>query len=263
MYFMRRTCAFDSLASILLTAALDDRNYYLFLEQAENSFSSFFLKFVETGVTTELYKERFLLLKPLYESTESVTSIQNLAFVTSYDATDNSTDLWTKLFEAHPSTFHTSVCEICNGDGEHNYTIQIDHAVIPQHGFKALQKALDFHPVIYNKPCICGFQCTETSVGNNHIFVELGTRTHYDAPPLRTRLNNFPVELTLDCKYRLVGVINEQEDHFTSYCRRASGYWQEYDDVRSLIRQCKPEEEIHPIGEIYIKKIPANMNTDK
>ncbi|XP_028982266.1 uncharacterized protein LOC114841447 [Diachasma alloeum] len=210
VYFMRRTCAFDSLASILLTAALDDCHYRSFMEGVYNETFSFILKLRETGVTADLYKERFLLLKPFYESTESVTSAENLAFVTSYVATDNPTDLWTKLFVSYPSTFHTSVCKlnICSGDSEHNYSIQIDHSIIRRQGYKALQAALEFQTVICDKKCRCGYSTyTETAQGNNHIYVELGTRIDYNSSPISVRLNTIPAQLTLDTTYRLVGVI--------------------------------------------------------
>lgn len=47
------------------------------------------------------------------------------------------------------------------------------HKIIVQKGFSSLEKALQFHPTIYNKLCKCGNHCTQISESNYHTFIEL------------------------------------------------------------------------------------------
>lgn len=195
-------CAFDALASILLTAASDDPQYEKFMEQAENEVFSFILKLKDTGVSPEIYKERFILLKSQYENTKLLTSLNDSTPVFLYDTYDNASDLWNKFFEFHPSTFHTLTCEICQGDEEYKTIIQINHSIILNHGYQALQQALEFQSCIEKKKCYCGWFAKETAVGNNHIYIELGSRRSYEDPPQCARLQDFPRELVLDTRYR-------------------------------------------------------------
>jgi len=67
--------------------------------------------------------------------------------------------------------------EKCNKCGEHEtvqLTLMPNHNIIIQKGFRALQKALKFHNIIYNKQC----QCVLTIKTNSHIFIELDIRSN-------------------------------------------------------------------------------------
>ncbi|CAL1672602.1 unnamed protein product [Lasius platythorax] len=56
-------------------------------------------------------------------------------------------------------------------------TLLPNHNMIIQKGFDALEKALQFYPIIRNKQCgQCNGSCTQISKANYHIFIELDIR---------------------------------------------------------------------------------------
>jgi len=57
------------------------------IETSDNSFFKFvfILKFIDNGPSHEVYKERFKLLKPLYENTKVSIKTDNRKIISSYD----------------------------------------------------------------------------------------------------------------------------------------------------------------------------------
>lgn len=76
-YFLKNICSFDCIAQIVFTSAVDNSAYLSIIKESNNSFFQFIIKFMEIGPTSHLYKERFLLLKLLYEETKNVIKTEN------------------------------------------------------------------------------------------------------------------------------------------------------------------------------------------
>ncbi|RLU23258.1 hypothetical protein DMN91_003461 [Ooceraea biroi] len=135
---------------------LDDPEYCSIVESSDNLFFKFITKFMNNGPSRELYKERFRLLKPMYEHTKSITKTEHQEIILSYDAADSPAEAWMKLIESMPSSRQMEKCNKCGDHETVQTTLMANHNIILQKGFRALQKALNFHDVIYNKHCQCG-----------------------------------------------------------------------------------------------------------
>jgi hypothetical protein len=51
--------------------------------------------------------------------------------------------------------------------------------------------------------------------------------------------------------------------HFVAYCRRASGKWQQYDDMQVKIGNCNADKLIEPHLAIYIRKQVCHHEKDE
>jgi len=201
IYFLKNSCPFDSLAQIVFTGVLDDPGYFAIAETSDNSFLKFIFKFVNNGPSHEVYKERIMLLKPLYEGTKIIIKTGHYKIIYSYNAEDNPVEVWMKLLKSIPSSRQIEKCDIC---GEHEtvqLTLMLNHKIIIKKGFHALQKALKFREIIY-KRCQCGGHSVLTTEINYHIFIELDIRTNLQSTSKSCKLENLPIILTLKKQYR-------------------------------------------------------------
>jgi len=82
-------------------------------------------------------------------------------------------------------------------------TLLPNHNMIIQKGFNALEKALQFYPIIRNKQCgQCNGSCTQISKANYHIFIELDIRASLHSAAMHCKLKNLPTMLKLTKQYR-------------------------------------------------------------
>lgn len=58
---------------------------------------------MDNGPSHKVYKERFKLLKPLYENTKVSTKTQQHEIISSYDAVDSQLEVWMKLLSSMSS----------------------------------------------------------------------------------------------------------------------------------------------------------------
>lgn len=250
--FLRNSCPFDSLAQIIFTSILDDPIYFSFAETSDNSFFKFIFKFMDNGPSHEVYKERFKLLKPLYENTKISTKTKHHEITTSYDATDSPAEVWMKLLNSISSSRQMEKCNKCGEHETMQLTLRPNHKMIIHKGFRALQKALKFHDVTYNKKCQCGGCSVLTTETSHHIFIELDIRENLQSATKSCKLKELPTMLTLTKQYRLVGVVAAYPGHFVAYCRRLSGLWEQYNDLNTTVKSCSHNETISPIAAVYI-----------
>jgi hypothetical protein len=107
-----------------------------------------------------------------------------------------------KLLNSMPSFRQMEKCNKC---GEHEtvqLTLTANHNIIIQKGFRALQKALQFYDIIYNKQCQCGGCSVLTTETNFHIFIELDIRANGQSATKSCKLKELPTTLMLTRQYR-------------------------------------------------------------
>lgn len=118
---------------------------------------------------------------------------------------DNITLVWKNLLENQPSLLEKTVCS--NPDC-HEYTtffpaVSVNHLTIVKKGFSALEKALEFHDVIYNIPCQhckVGKQ-TRHNILKQYVYIELDIRgSNTEKSGRRCKLKDFPIKICLNCK---------------------------------------------------------------
>lgn len=202
IYFLRNTCPFDCIAQIIFTSVLDDSAYYSIAENSDKAFFKFIFKFMNNGPTQEVYKERFMLLKPLYEGTKVITKTEHHEIVTSYDAVDSPAEVWTKLLKSMPSSRQNEKCDKCGEHETEQLTLMPNHTTIIKKGFRVLNKALQFHEITYNKRCQCGGCSILITETNCHIFIELDIRPNLHSDSKSCKLEELPSMLMLAKQYR-------------------------------------------------------------
>jgi len=111
----------------------------------------FIFKFINNGPTHQIYTERFILLKSLYEDTKNITKSEHHEILYSYNAIDSPAEVWIKLLV--PSICETELCDNCGNHETIRLTLMPNHKIIIQNGFGALERALQFYPIIHNKKC--------------------------------------------------------------------------------------------------------------
>jgi len=81
-------------------------------------------------------------------------------------------------------------------------TLMSNHSIIIEKGFRALQKALKFHEIIYNKRCQCGGCSVLITETNFHIFIELDIRANLQSTAKSCKLKELPTMLMFAKQYR-------------------------------------------------------------
>lgn len=203
-YFLKNTCSFDSIAQIVFTGILDNPIYLSKAKNSNNLFFNFIFNFIKYGSTNQIYTERFILLKSLYENAKKIEKNEHHENIYSYDATDNPATVWMELLKSVPSIYQTIQCDNCD---KHEIIelmlMPINYEIIKKEGFEALEKALQFNAIICNKRCDhCGSNCTQvTEETNYHIFIELAIGVTSQSI-LRCKLEDLPTKLKLTKQYR-------------------------------------------------------------
>ncbi|XP_011859482.1 PREDICTED: uncharacterized protein LOC105556974 isoform X2 [Vollenhovia emeryi] len=119
-----------------------------------------------------------------------------------------------------PSSHQIEKCDKCGEHKTEQLTLRPNHNTIIKKGFRALNKALQFHEITYNKRCHCRGCSTLTTETNFHIFIELDIRENLHSGHSKScKLEELPLMLKLAKQYRLVGVIARYPGHFVVYCR--------------------------------------------
>lgn len=207
VYTIRNTCPFDVVVQLLLSAAVDDSNYFKFVHSEENDVFKLIKAFIEEGPTATIYEMRFKMLQPFFEHTKAITGTKNHELVTSYDATGSPADIWKNFFETTPSLFRSHDCAICGKIVSCDVSLVPNHKIILQQGFKCLQKALTFSAKMYDVSCECGKNYTQELLANHHVFVELEIRASIQSAIKICRLKDLPTTLMLTTQYRFVTTI--------------------------------------------------------
>ncbi|XP_074108425.1 uncharacterized protein LOC141533431 [Cotesia typhae] len=180
---------------------------------------------------------------------------------------DNITVLWKKLMEKSPSLLEQTVCS--NPDC-HAYTtffpaMPVNHKIIMKKGFSALEKALEFYDVVYNIPCrLCKLgKQTRQNVLKQYLYIELDIRgCTTEKSGRKGKLRDFLVRICLNnqnddgisCNlcFRLSGIAAYDTGHYLAYCRKLSGTWTKFNDLKSKPEFVSPGLELEPHGAFYV-----------
>ncbi|KAL6258240.1 hypothetical protein P5V15_010170 [Pogonomyrmex californicus] len=151
-------------------------------------------------------------------------------------AVDSPAEVWMKLLNSMPSFRQMEKCDKCGEHETMQLTLISQHKIIIEKGFRALQKALNFHEITYNKRCQYGqYSCSvSTTEINYHIFIELYIRENFQSTSKSCKLKDLPTLIK-----------------FIAYCKRLSGLWEQYNDLNTKVNSCTQNETINPIAAIY------------
>lgn len=264
LLFARNTCAFDSMASILATAAIDNSNFFAKLEANTNIDMFDFVKtLVVSGVGSLVEKSRHQLLYKLYAKTQQRNTIESQNISVSINCWDSARDVWVELFRSQPSAVITIDCKHCK-EYEKEYTPKIierktispNHNTIISEGFCNLQLAVSF-----GKPtrCIlCSEMLDQTVILSDQIYIELDVRgkdsyININQHGERCKIRDIPKTICLQNRvYRLAGIVAYMPDHFVAYCWRYNNLWELYNDLLKKKQSATDSSEIEPHGLIYI-----------
>ncbi|CAG5111024.1 Protein of unknown function [Cotesia congregata] len=220
--------------------------------------------------STTLYKLE--ILYPFYKETEKKQpkiKDENLVAVPLsrvITCEDNVSSLWARLlFANEPSVLEENSCptpKCINNNNTKNVSIlSVNYSTIIRRGFGALEKALDFHSIIYNMRCQYCHSNKKISkrTPNLFIYIELDVKKPGETEGRMCKLREFPVYLNLEAnesgdnlRYRLSGVAGYSTFHYIAYCRRVSGSWISYNDVAKKPEMVGDNLSITPHRVLYI-----------
>lgn len=195
---VRNTCSFDSVIQIIQFGVIDYLQYKSAIEASKNKALQFVVKFLKNGPTTDILKDRTLILNEIFPSI--------------INARDTIRGAWTKLFfnmnPNEPSGYKTHMCSNsnCKGSSIQLPVLSINNRIIEQcNGFNALEKALQYSPKRYNMKCLipkCHGLTVEETTLNMHIFIETDVNIGVESKFRRCcQLAEFPVTLNLGKQY--------------------------------------------------------------
>lgn len=224
-WLLHQTCPFNTIIQLLFECTLQDTNFLEFCKNSGNSIFKFLIDFKKDGASDNIYEKRFKILYPIYKDTEKT---QKRIEKQNYIATpisrtifcaDNINALWARLFADEPSIFEKNSCPTSKCDNNNNKNVAIfpiNYTTIILRGFGSLQKALNYHSVIYNMRCgYCrGTKRICRQNPNFHIYIELDIKTTKEVDGRKYKLHELPIYLTLpitneedssrDVRYRFV-----------------------------------------------------------
>ena len=177
-FFVKYTCGFDSLASIIATAATDDIHYASFLERLENRTLQFVSSLLNKGVTSALLLERTTILKA-FSPVIPTNSTENRVVSYTIDRWNSIVNIVNNTLDSEPSVIETRICSHCPRRQLSMPSITVNQDIIAEQGFGQLQKALSFRPCISDVRCFdpCSGYYTSTKNPNTHIIIELDIRS--------------------------------------------------------------------------------------
>ncbi|CAG5102776.1 Similar to NOF: 120.7 kDa protein in NOF-FB transposable element (Drosophila melanogaster) [Cotesia congregata] len=175
---------------------------------------------------------------------------------------DNVNLLWIRLFANEPSLIEKNVCPSsgCKNNNTRNVPIfPINHQLLTERGFSTLDKALDFHSVIYNMYCnYCqGNKRIRRQFPNHYIYIELDIKTEGRECKLRDLPEYLNLSVTNEddsarnLRYRLCGVAGYSPGHYVAFCRRISGAWVCYSDLTEKLESKPNSSKVLPHGVLY------------
>ena len=262
-YFCSNTCGFDSIIQILSASAMDNPKYVTFIQTSKDEVLQFVKCFVESGPSAMIYKKRIILLKHLFES-NMLVNYDQCRKLTSYtiDLYECLSIIWKKCFNSEPSGWYTYQCPKCDEYTISAIIVEVNHKIILENGFSALQEAFDKHNDWKKKLCInnCSNYCqTKLCTFNTQVFIELDVRPNIESSNgICGKLCDFPIYLDFDNhQYQLAGVIARLPGHYVSYCRRINNRWDLCNDLKSKITYVRPNILVEPHG------VPTKVNTFK
>ena len=203
-YLVKKTCAFDSVVQILMTAAIDNVEYGEFLRISTNPTLQLINSLTEFGLKQKTYVERARILIDVSKISKCIETEERIISF-NMDAEINIANMLKHILASAPSVVDTAVCSQCQGGTNTSVVIAPNQWYIGRHGFIALEKALEFYPQLHNVQCLnvvrCGGKVTITRKPQQHIFIELDVRPNTKCSRgLRCRLNQLPETLQLQIK---------------------------------------------------------------
>lgn len=171
-YFAYNTCGFDSPIQILSARAMDDPEYMSFVQKSTNETLQFLLNFIEKGPTADIYKQRVVLLKRLFES-QIIANYDGCGKLKTYsiDLFGSLHTIWTTCFKSEPSVYYSYQCPRCDIYSSPVSTLSVNHKMIGDQGFGSLQGALVFYSHLSCINANCTGLCQVEPAFNAHIFI--------------------------------------------------------------------------------------------
>ncbi|KAK0157339.1 hypothetical protein PV328_011093 [Microctonus aethiopoides] len=151
---------------------------------------------------------------------EDSTKIKVAPFINCHD---NIINLWKILFKDAPSVLESQVCSnsLCQTYEQALPAISVNHKIITQQGFTALEKALEFHHKIYNVRCRFRYK---------------GIATRFTVPQ------------------QISGVATYISGHYFANCRRLGGNWQIYNDLLIKPKSASVHTDVELHAVLYVLK---------
>lgn len=201
---VRNTCGFDSIVQILYTSAVDYCDYKLIMGESDVPLFAFVKNFIKSGPKAAIYKERATILKSIYEDRIKISSTDKRVIVREMDVADSVSNIWENMMKSQPSVHRMIHCNKCGESSEPITSFyEINHSIIVEKGFGALQSAIRFSPVTHNQRCFssdCNGRTTRILSTNFHIFIELDVKRTPTAPSESCKLEDIPIHLTFNNK---------------------------------------------------------------
>lgn len=239
---VRNTCAFDSTVQSMLAAFHDFEKYHDHITKSKIALHDFVEALSKSGVCSKIYNKRCEILKHTSEIKNGVLDCEsNIA----------------TLIESHilPNTPSLEI-EVCCRDCQRTKTssipvLDLNPGPIFKDAMKGLQEAVSQSAEYYasktrSECCFCkGTNVAKTFAGGSHIFLNLEA-AEIELIAARHGLANCRKQFTLSeipdnlnyCnrQYRIVSVVIFVSGHYYACIKRASGTWEEHNDLCSSRR---------------------------
>lgn len=261
------TCAFDSMAQILMIAVIEYPLFRRHVQQnmAESAALKLVWELAHVGAGKETYATRCkALVVPDVSKLSTVNTVPSTrstshrkSCIMAYDCWGN---LYTIMSNINLRTSSVTIEWTC-GSGHKSMTEQLilaaNSKVMKREGIAALQDAIIFHMGTEDKECHVP-ECKKTAIGDvspgEVLFVDTG---FFGAYKKQFQLQDIPINITLGTagqRYFLFGVVAHKPQHYVGYARRLRGTWEEFDDCKRHPYTVKGTEKITPEMLFYIRK---------
>ncbi|CAH1724831.1 unnamed protein product [Aphis gossypii] len=251
---LSNTCAFDTVASLIMVAYCDSKRYAEKVDIQNNQFLNFITNVVKYGIKSSTYSERAnLIINYMDVNTQSLDYDVTLAVC---DTTAG--HVIKKMLDDFPTAIETKTCsnEKCiRTKNIQNNIMFLTYQVNSSKLFEGLQTYLDNRSVSENSKCIenCN-SVISTNLSDMHLFIDIlfweeddlnmsNQQSTEAAKIVQIRLCDIPQILcNVNRTFELRGVISfipgksklrNSVGHYKSYVKRgASNNWEIFDDLK-------------------------------
>lgn len=247
------TCAFDAVLQSLLIAYRDWSRYKSYVDFSPIKILTFIKLLSAVGATPELYKERTIILSNFFPVSEE----------NRIDCVTNITLLTDKLFQQAMSYRTLQECLLCFKKHRKDVVVlEISLNLLRQYNISCLQLAIDHSIIPKNLKCdYCGNEKIRLSLKTGaHLFLDIELlqwisidRTNKNPQQPKTiTLLDIPLNIIfLNFCYILISAIEYKSNndemnisssaggHYIAYCRRRTGIWEMYDDLKKCMNACR------------------------
>ncbi|EFN73573.1 hypothetical protein EAG_13538, partial [Camponotus floridanus] len=243
-----KTCAFDSLFQVIISAMASNNVYYEILEKSTNQTILLALKILKDKkeLTVASYKQRADILSGLglFKIETFTRTIKRI------DCECNVVHLAQYLCSDIPSYKTKVFCSCGYNFNTQNVTLSVDVDLLLCQGFSFMQQAIDNGCTMQRTCRNCRKSIEDEIKYGPHVIIDTTVLTDH-----RYTTKNKDLYHTLDSiakivkiknrTYSLAGLVSWSSEHYIGYAK-VGIYWYEYDDIGPTRETVNPNKVIQP-----------------